>query len=172
MTTSEEASEPERESIIHHCIGFPHGGMMPDGAPRAVLSVAVVCPCVSVKTPTVSTTLRPEARKENHDKSATNQRIPPPGEVATRIHSVSVESMHRQMHTYVHTVGMMPDGAPQSCRYAASIRCCLLTAHCRQRRQGVYRPTHQCTMTIISSAPGLLTPDGDMITHCGFCIMH
>ena len=113
MTTSEEASEPERESIIHHCIGFPHGGMMPDGAPRAVLSVAVGCPCVSVKTPTVSTTLRPEARKENHDKSATNQRIPPPGEVATRIHSVSVKSMHRQMHPYVHPVGMMPDGAPQ-----------------------------------------------------------
>ena len=37
MTTSEEASEPERESTIHHCIGFPHGGMMPDGAPRAAL---------------------------------------------------------------------------------------------------------------------------------------
>ena len=45
---------------------------MPDGAPRAVLSVVAFCPIISVKTPTTMTTLRPEVRKENNDKSATN----------------------------------------------------------------------------------------------------
>ena len=45
---------------------------MPDGAPRAVLSVVAFCPIISVKTPITMATLRPEVRKENNDKSATN----------------------------------------------------------------------------------------------------